>query len=134
MKNSKLLPAIGIGTIAVLAACSEPPLPEEIVAERAQARWNAVIEKDFEAAWAFYSPGFRQQNDEAVFRVDMARRPVQWQSAGLESVQCEEARCEAEFTVGYKAVGAPGVLSGFEGERTVDEIWIEIDGQWWYAK
>ncbi|MDT8450151.1 MAG: hypothetical protein RQ847_08230 [Wenzhouxiangellaceae bacterium] len=119
---------------AVVAACSQPPRPpEEIVAERAQARWEAMIARDFKRAWQFYTPGFREKSDPADFSAELSRRPVRWDSAEVAEVSCQQARCSVQVEVGYTAAGAPGVLAGMEGRRPVEETWIQIDGEWWYS-
>jgi len=35
--------------------------------------------------------------------------------------------------VTYRADGAPGVLSGLEGSRAIEETWILIENEWWYT-
>ena len=122
-----------IAVMALLAACSDPRPPEEVVAERAQARWDAMAERDFQKAWEFYSPGFREQTSAELFSVEMARRPVRWESAKVQQVNCADQRCEVSSEVAYSVPGASGPLAGHEGSREVDEIWIELDGKWWYA-
>ena len=122
-------------TVGLLAACESelPPTPEEIVAERAQARWQAMVDRDFEAAWPFYSPAYRGQRSEPVFVTDLSRRPLRWQSADVKEVSCEGSRCEVTAEVDYSVPGAPGVLSGLESSRAVNEVWIRLDGEWWYS-
>src|SRR5690625_1271508 len=61
-----------LAAAALLAACSPPAeddsrSPEEIVAERAQAWWQAHIDKDFGAAWALATPGFREATRREIF-------------------------------------------------------------------
>ena len=45
----------------VLAGCAalQPQTPEQIVEQRVEARWNALMKGDFEQAWTFTQPGFR---------------------------------------------------------------------------
>lgn len=131
MKNSRIW--ITAGAALALAACSEPPPPEEIVAERAQARWDALIDSDVEASYRYESPGYRARNKVTDHAVRLSRRQVTWREAVVRGVECGEDRCTAEVVVSYSADGAPGVLSGMRGERPVEEVWIQIDGQWWHA-
>lgn len=118
---------------ALVAACAPPPTAEETVAERAQARWNALVTGDFEAAYDFHTPGYRQETTRTEHVVGLSRRKITWIAAKVSSVECEQARCSVETQVTYRADGAPGVLSGIENTRPVREIWVRIDGQWWYA-
>ena len=126
------------GMAALLAACSdtEPPRePAEIVAERAQARWDARVRQDFETAWTFYTPGFRQQLPVEAFAYEMAIRPVKWTAAEFLQVDCPEGapRCEVQARVSYQApAGIPGVGT-LKSKSVVKEIWLQIEGKWWYS-
>ncbi|HKK57574.1 hypothetical protein [Marinobacter sp.] len=131
MKNSNLL--IAISAITLVAACSDNRPPEEIVAERAQARWDAMVERDFEKVWEFFPPGLREQTSQAVFAVEYARRPIRWDSARVTAVDCEKRRCEISTEVSYTVAGGPATLAGMQNSRSVKGVWIEIDGEWWYS-
>lgn len=135
MKISRIF--LLLGAAVLLAACSsEPPRSaEEIVSERAKARWDAMVEQDFEAAWQYYTPGFREQLPARDFALEMARRPVEWTSAEILEVTCEaaEPRCQVRSRVDYQApAGLPGVGT-LKSKSAVDEIWLQIDGEWWYS-
>ncbi len=119
--------------LVVLTACAPAPTPEEIVAERAQARWNALVSIDFEGSYDFRTPGYRAETTRTEHVVGLSRRKITWISADVLAVDCEPDRCEVEALVGYRADGAPGALSGLENERPVREIWVRIDDQWWYS-
>lgn len=131
MNISKL--AFFIATIALLAACSDPRPPAEIVADRAQARWDAMIERDFEKAWQYYPPGYRDQTSASQFAAEFARRPVRWENAEVDGIECEQQRCKTTARVDYSVPGAPGQLAGMKSSREVRGVWIEIDGNWWYS-
>ena len=119
---------------ALIAACAPPPTAEETVAERAQARWNALVSVDFEGAYDFHTPGYRAETTRTEHVVGLSRRKITWLAAEVSSVECDEARCRVETLVSYRADGAPGVLAGVENTRPVREIWVRIDDQWWYSE
>lgn len=125
--------SFAIGAIALLAACGASRPPEEIVSERAQARWDALVSQDYETAWSFHSPGFRAQNSAEVYADEMSRRPIRWDSARVLGVECEEDECAVEVLIGYTAVGAPGPLADVRSERPIKESWIRLDGEWWVS-
>ena len=132
MKINNLFIVIGLSFL--LSACSEPRAPEDIVAERAQARWDALIAKDFDQAWSYYSPGFRAQNPASSFAGTMQSRPIRWDSAEIRSVECAEAgTCTVVVSVAYTAIGAPGPLADMQNERPLNETWVELEGEWWYS-
>jgi len=119
----------------LLAACADNRPPEEIVAERAQARWDALVARDFDAAYEYYTPGYRELNTSADFAAEMRRRPVTWTAAEVFAVECEadSPRCEVRARLNYSAPGAiPGVGS-IESSSGVREMWIQIGRKWWYS-
>ncbi len=117
----------------MLTACSPPPTDEEVVAERSQARWDALVTNDFEGSYAYQSPAYRQETTPTEHIVGLSRRRITWTSAEVTDVACDEGRCEVTINVGYRADGAPGALSGMENARPVREIWVRLDDQWWYS-
>lgn len=122
--------------VLILAACGpqEPPRPDhEIVAERAQARWDALIAGDFATALTYYTPGFQEQTPADAFAADMSNRPVQWVSAEHRESTCEGDRCAVEMLVGYRLPSAPAQLSGLGNQRPVEETWVRIDDGWWFV-
>lgn len=132
MKISKLYYMLGVGVL--LTACGEPPrTTEEIVAERAQARWDALIAQDPETAYQYQTPGYREKTSNMDHAIQYSRRQITWTSADVLEVECADRRCDLEISIAYRADGAPGVLSGMAGRRPVEEIWLQIDGEWWYS-
>lgn len=137
MRNFLLLPVAAAALS--LAACtpSEPPEPEQtdsdIVTERAQARWNALIAGEHEAGYAYYTPGFREQTSVVDFTIDMRGRPVQWVAAEVVSAECDGDRCEVETDLEYRVPSAPAQMSGMGNRRPIEETWIRIDGSWWFV-
>ncbi|MGB0513470.1 MAG: hypothetical protein ACPGJE_01365 [Wenzhouxiangellaceae bacterium] len=118
----------------MLAACAPPPSDEEVVTQRAQERWDALVSGDFEGSYAYQSPGYRQQTSAIEHVVGLSRRQIVWTAANVTEVDCEESRCQVTINVAYRADGAPGVLSGLKNERPVREIWVRLDDQWWYSE
>ena len=134
MKMNKISALVLAGAILALAGCGgPPPSAEEIVSERVAERWALLLERDFEHAWDYYTPGFRQMNPRFDFGRDMAARPVRWLAAELESLECEGDRCDVAVRVTYRAPAAPGPLSRIEMDRVIDEVWIRVDDNWWFA-
>jgi len=123
-----------LAALLILSACGgEPTQPQETLEERIVARWDLILERDFEAVWDYHTPGFRQTTPRFDFARDMARRPVLWTAAELRSVDCEGDRCEVRVRVTYRPVGGPGPISRMEMDRTIDEVWIRVADNWWFA-
>ncbi|MDX1626139.1 MAG: hypothetical protein R3323_06465 [Wenzhouxiangellaceae bacterium] len=131
--NNRLLPFAALAAAALIAGCAEERPAAEIVTERAQQRWDALVEGDWQAAYAFYAPGYRQTTSAEDFGQDMRTRSVRWTGAEVESAECEETRCEVRTLVTYEVPSAPAQMSGMGNTRPVDETWIRVDGRWWYS-
>lgn len=125
--------SIVLGLILLLAGCKAPPAPEDIVAERAQARWDALVARDFDAAYNYHSPGFRAQTPASSFAALMLSRPIRWDDAEVLSVECAEDTCTVTVSITYTAVGAPGVLADIQNERPLSETWLKLDKDWWFS-
>ena len=134
MKNNRLLVSSLVlsGVVLLLAACQPPP-PEETVEERAQARWNLILENDFEESYEYYSPGYRQTVDIYAHVIDGRNRPLRYLTARVESADCEPEICKVRVYVEYRAPGAPAGLGGVTGNRTITEDWIRSGDRWWYS-
>lgn len=127
------LPAALALVLSLLACGGEPAPPQETLEERVMARWALLLERDFEAVWDYHTPGFRQTTPRFDFARDMARRPLQWRAAELHSVECDDDRCDVRVRVTYRPVGAPGPIGRMEMDRTIDEVWIRVADNWWFA-
>jgi type IV pilus biogenesis protein CpaD/CtpE len=115
---------------ALLAGCaSTPSTPEQAVAARANARWQAQIAGDFEKAYGYLSPASRALTPYTVWRGSI-RGFTTWKSAEVASVTCETSeKCIARV----KVVHEPMVLRRSLGsiDSAVDETWLLDGGEWW---
>ena len=118
--------------VMLLTACGGPEA-EQSVEDRILARWEHMIERDFDAAWGYYTPGFRQVNPQEEFSRDMARRPVRWLEAELLGLDCDDELCDVVVSLVYQAAGAPAGLSRMRVPTRTEERWINIDNQWWFV-
>ena len=119
---------------AALAGCAAQPEAreqkprgaEEIVAERAQAKWNALIADKLSEAYKLYSPSSREVMSYEDF-VRSIRRGF-WKTAKVEKVTCESAdACEVQVAIEYS-------YKGSLIKTPVSETWIRRDGTWWFVQ
>ncbi len=115
---------------AMVAGCASTASgpPEEVVRQRAQARWNALLDGDFSRAYDYMAPSYRAL-------IERKRFPNQfgsgagWQGAEVVSVTCETDRCKVVMKVAVRTAlrgrSAPPLSTHF------DENWVKEDGQWW---
>lgn len=121
----KWLLAAMVGLLAACAAIGTQS-PQDVVRERAQARWDALVKGDFQAAYAYLSPGSREVLSEANYVAGLGRSF--WKSAKVDKVECiSDAACNVDATIEYE----------FQGRliRTpLRESWVREGSQWWYLK
>lgn len=137
MKNPRTFRA-GAAYLVVLltlAGCagSSARAPEQLVAERAKARWQSLINRDFNAAWEFLTPGLRRTTAQNDYSAAMTLRPVTWTSASVKEVSCPaedlcRVRVEVELLAPVK--GAEKGVGMFSG---VSETWLRMGGRWYFS-
>lgn len=126
---------LAILAAALLASCAalDTRSPEEVVAERAQARWEALVAGNIQDAYQYYSPGYRSGVSAGALAGQVAGRQVQWKKANIHEVTCEEAVCRAVVFVDYQARSPLPRVGRLESSTRVEETWIESGGNWYYA-
>ena len=122
---------LAVAVLAVVtAACAtlSPSSPEEekvkVVTERATARWNAIIGKDFATAYGYMSPASR----------------IAYREATVTGAACDGGTCRVKLMITYDAPApVPTPIQGrntltMKGIRTpLEENWVIDQGQLWYV-
>ena len=118
---------------AVLAcACTTTPHAETVIKQRAQARWDAVLAGNYDAAYGFYSPGYRSSHSRTDFEIELRMRRVRWNSAEVLETSCEADVCTVVTRVAYQVAGAVPGVPDWKSKKDVKERWVRTDGQWWF--
>ena len=129
-RRTALASLVVAGALA-LAGCAalQPKTPEEIVTQRVEARWDALIKGDFPAAWAYTQPAYRA----IVKQADYAKTfgaGGQWRGVQVHQVSCEAERCTVRIRPTTRVTLPP--FRGQELTGALDETWVREDGNWWY--
>ncbi len=136
IKTRKVL--LLVSAVLLLAGCAtgpEPPAPEQTLEERAQARWEALIARDYGEAYQYQSPGFRRSNPMDAFARDQGRRPFNFLFAEVQGSECEQDdRCTVTVRVRYQPTSGPAELRRMRPYRNLQETWLRIDDQWWFVQ
>jgi len=118
--------AVFAAACASIGAGSRPA--EEIVLERAQARWNALVERDWNTAYPYITPAYR-----AIVPLkrygNQFTGPLQWESAKAHSATCEGARCTVRVEISFRTL-LPGHTDRLSS-TFVDEVWVLEEGTWY---
>jgi hypothetical protein len=128
MRREWLITASGFLVAAMLAGCAGGPsagaAPEEVVKQRAQQRWDAMVAGDLTKAYTYMSPASRQSISPELFRNSI--RLGFWKSAVVEGATCEQDACQVVVQVGYQ-------YRGSTVRAPVRETWVKSEGEWWHV-
>lgn len=133
-------------TITVLAGCdstttegtggqAKAPAAEEqqpeSLEQRVKARWDALIERDFEEAYKFNSPEYRKIYTLKDYKGDFGTK-VRWTGADVVSTSVEGNSATVRIQIAYKTAMPDGRV--VDASRYLSEKWVRKDGNWWYVK
>jgi len=116
-----------------ISACStvggQQGSPEDLVRQRAQGRWSALIAGDWDKAYVLMAPSYRAVINLNRFRGQFGSGAL-WQKAEIGTISCETDNCTVQVKVTFRpamarASSVPALETGF------DETWVREDGQWW---
>ena len=137
MTHKTVFPAL---LALLLSACATNGGPQDRVeadlADRAQGRWQHLLEGEWAEAWTYLTPGYREAMTQERYAKSMSRKSVRWDGATVDRVECESAeKCDVVMRVQF-ATPLPG-LSGStrnEGLGTgyVRESWLRDATGWFH--
>ncbi|MFC1605858.1 hypothetical protein ACFL33_03225 [Pseudomonadota bacterium] len=122
-------------SLVVLAGCattSPTAARDTLIQQRAQARWDAILARDYATAYAYATPGYRSATSATDFEIDLRSRRVQYTSGAYKDHSCEEAACTVRILVGYKVARPVAGLSEWNGNSLLEEQWVFSQGEWWF--
>ena len=119
--------------LALLSGCaSHQKTDDDVVVERAQARWDAITGNELEEAYTYYSPGYRSSTSLFDFGVGIRSMRVLWTAAEYMDHHCEETRCTVRFNVSFRVNKPVPGLKEYNGKQVIEDTWIKTQGNWWY--
>jgi hypothetical protein len=117
---------IAVAAIVIGACAVTPRTPEEAVKQRSQARWDAMVKGDFNAAYGYLSPGSRSVITASDYASSL--RAGFWKSAVVDKVECGSAQsCDVSATIEYEHLGR-------RTKTPLRETWIREGSEWWYLR
>jgi len=140
---TKTAPAPAEAAAATVAATPPAPAAENeavsadavtaTIKQRAQARWDALARRDFAAAYAFETPGYRAVTGTEAFAAQFGAMATWHGAEVLEArVDADGAAAQVALALSYRATPPSG--EPYEGRRRIEETWIKVDDQWWFAR
>jgi len=131
--SSAMLFRVGLSMLlaATLSGCAglvgKPQTPEQIVAERAQARWDALVAGDWQTAYSFATPAYRDLVDVEGFRRRHGGQ-ASWLGADVKEVTCQDDVCEPTITLKFRSL-LPPYTDDLHTDYT--ERWVLEGSDWW---
>ncbi len=105
-----------------------PPVAEArraLVAQRASARWEALVKDDLEAAYSYLSPASKELISLEKFKANTRRGA--FREGKVDNVTCEDDACQVKVMVTYDHPKMKGITT------PIVESWIVDGGQAWYV-
>ena len=116
--------------LLLITACAATRTPEQVVEERAMARWVALLSDDLTGAYEFLSPGYRSSVSVKNYQRAILLKKVKWNDAEYIESECAETTCKVKISIKYTVFGAVPGLKSFDGVQTIEESWVLVDGDW----
>jgi hypothetical protein len=116
---------------AILGCATGAGKPDDVVRQRADQVWKALIASDFEKSYEYMPPSYRAVTPLQRYKNGFGGA-IKWVGAEVVSVKCDtEDKC-----IAHMKVEARTVLRGFRKDMPplvnyFDETWVREDGQWW---
>jgi hypothetical protein len=101
------------------------------VAQRAEARWDHVINKRFDEAYDMFTPGYRQSMPREDYVNTIKNRPLKWTEAKTVDQVCTNAlSCRVKVKIKF-FLTMPGA-GDIHSEDHIYEDWLQVNGAWYY--
>ncbi|MFO7640901.1 MAG: hypothetical protein R6X17_06450 [Candidatus Competibacteraceae bacterium] len=124
-----------LGVLLVLGgplAVGETETAEKALRARVEARWQALVARDFARAYEFQPPSYRALHTVREYASDFGR-DVGWKGVRIQEIEYDETSEAATvlLVLDYQFFSvARGDL--LDMERYLGERWVKEDGEWWY--
>ncbi|WP_428355692.1 hypothetical protein [Methyloprofundus sp.] len=106
--------------------------PEEIVRQRVNERWDALIEGRLETAYTFETPEYRELYSFSDYR-NTVHGVGSWRKIEIEDIDCVEDKCVASIVI-YATIKLGMGFEAVESDARAKENWIHhsTSGQWYH--
>ena len=139
-----MLRVLLLSIAVLLSACGEragqgtnnTSASQEQLQIRAEERWRARIAHDWEKAWEYESPAFREVFPKQLY-VKKFSYTANWELTGLEVIEYDPDAAVASVVV--RVMSRPTKQTSAAARalgampRELHEKWVLVDGEWWYS-
>ena len=128
MKTNLIALILAAATLSGCAIFDNRP-PEQVVADRAQERFDLLMQGEFEKAYRYATPGYRATNTVDQYAADFGGVSM-WLEAEVGEVSCplleEVLVCDVVTLISYNAP-----RMGYVQTTQVPERWIKVENSWY---
>jgi hypothetical protein len=103
---------------------------DRALAERVEARWKAMVERDLASAYGYTLPSFRQANTLEQFSKGYGRA-VTWRKAKVLGIWYDAPEIARVKIALETEQGTPWGGQPEKRVTRIDETWLNRDGVWW---
>jgi hypothetical protein len=106
---------------------------DKLLADRIEARWKSLVEKDFASAYGYTLPSYRQANTLEQSTKEYGRA-VGWRMAQVRWIRYDTPEI-ARVGIALETEQATPWSGGQLEKRVtgIDETWLNRDGVWWLS-
>lgn len=132
--NGRLATLCVSGLMLILSACATAPLSTgELTEARVMARWKAILNGDYAAAYDYLTPAYRSSVSTLQYQRGLLLNQVKWTEARYNESVCEDTTCKVKISIDYTLYGAVPGVNSFDGKQVMEETWLKADGVWYYV-
>lgn len=124
----------------VLSACSQNTrpaadlTPEQQVAQRAEQRWQLIMQGDLLAAYEYLTPGYRARVSQRAYVNRVFSSGIEYTDVTVKDSNCDSNdRCTLRTVVNFTFRGALRGVDKIQSDAVISETWINLDEQWYYV-
>ena len=110
---------------------SVPAAEATALKARVEDRWKAIIDRDFDKAYGFETPEYRDSHTPDQYKSQFGPF-ADWHLATVKDISYDAPGVAKVGVVLDVSFNPPsGDPTPVRTETYLDEIWVNIDGQWW---
>jgi hypothetical protein len=127
MKNILMLAVL----VTLLSACAETV---DDIDAKAVARWQALIDNDYEKAYQYIAPSYRELENLMTYqmRIQKAQLNIQWNDVEFLDKECNEESCNVKLNINYTYQFSRRAFGEATAGTRIEESWIKDGGTWYY--
>jgi hypothetical protein len=116
-------------TVAFLSGCAtlDSRPPEDIVAERALQRLEALMARDVGASYALTTPGYRSLETQGEYGARWAGARY-WTEVSVAKVDCNAEACNVAVSITFDQPRVPELTTYMQ------ESWVQLRGKWYFSQ